>query len=169
LAWFSSRGPSYDGRTKPEICARGVSTRCADPYNLAGYTYASGTSLSTPLIGGCAALILSAHPEWGPMQVREAMMMTASQASSPDNDYGWGIPDIWAAIQYSFYLTGDVTNNGVINVADIVYLIDYLFKGGPSPNPLYLGDVDCNENIESGDVVYLINYLFRGGPEPCTH
>ncbi|MFQ6002176.1 MAG: S8 family serine peptidase [Candidatus Zixiibacteriota bacterium] len=169
LAWFSSRGPTYDGRTKPEVCARGVSTRCADPYNVTGYTYASGTSLSTPLIGGCAALILSAHPEWTPMQVREAMMMTASRAAYPDNDYGWGIPDVLAAIQYSFYLTGDLTNDGEINAADIVYLVNYLYVGGPPPDPLFLGDVNCDESVDSGDVVYLVNYLFAGGPEPCTH
>ncbi len=169
LAWFSSRGPTYDGRTKPEVCARGVSTTCADPYDTTAYTTASGTSLSTPLIGGCAALILSAHPDWTPMQVREATMMTASRATYPDNDYGWGIPDILAAIQYGFYLTGDVNSDGEIDAGDIVYLVDYLFMGGSVPNPLWLGDVDCDDIVDVGDVVYLINYLFIEGPEPCTH
>jgi serine protease AprX len=169
LASFSSRGPTFDGRTKPEVCARGVSTRCASPYNLYGYTTASGTSLSTPLIGGCAALILSAHPYWTPMQVREAMMMTASRADIPDNNYGWGIPDLLAAIQYSFYLTGDVTGDGEVDVADAIYLIHYLYLSGPSPDPLFLGDVDCDDLLNIGDVIYLINYLFLEGPEPCAH
>jgi hypothetical protein len=103
------------------------------------------------------------------MQVREAMMMTASRATYPDNDYGWGIPDILAAIQYSFYLTGDVTGDTKINGADIVYLINYLYVGGPSPTPLLLGDVDCDSLVNSADVSYLINYLFQGGPKPCNH
>ncbi|MGB8657287.1 MAG: S8 family serine peptidase [Candidatus Zixiibacteriota bacterium] len=90
IAYFSSRGPTYDGRTKPEVCARGYSTRCADPNNVTGYTTASGTSLSTPLIGGAVAVILSAHPNWTPMQVREAMMTSGNHSSSPDNTYGWG-------------------------------------------------------------------------------
>ncbi len=169
IASFSSRGPTYDGRTKPEVCARGVSTRCADPSSTNGYTSASGTSLSTPLIGGCAALILSAHPDWTVMQVREAMMMTASRASNPDNNYGWGIPDILAAIQYSFHVTGDATTDGRIDVGDVVYLINYLFKGGPAPDPLSLGDVNCDSLVEIGDVVYLIGYLYQGGPQPCSH
>ena len=169
LASFSSRGPTYDGRTKPEVCARGVSTCCANPYSLNGYTTASGTSLSTPLIGGCAALILSAHPEWTPMQVRESMMMTASRATYPDNNYGWGIPDLLAAIQYSYYLTGDLTGDGEVDIADVIYLINYLFIGAPPPDPLFLGDVDCDDLVNIGDVVYLINYLFLGGPEPCVH
>jgi len=169
IASFSSRGPTYDGRTKPEVSARGVSTRCASPSSVTSYTSVSGTSLSTPLIGGCAALILSAHPDWTPMQVREAMMMTASRATYPDNDYGWGIPDILTAIQYSFYLTGDVSGDTKINGADIVYLINYLYVGGPSPTPLFLGDVDCDSLVNGADVVYLVNYLFQGGPKPCNH
>ncbi len=169
IASFSSKGPTYDGRTKPEVCARGVSTTCADPYDTTDYTTASGTSLSTPLIGGCAALILSAHPNWTPMQVREAMMMTASRAGSPDNTYGWGIPDILAAVEYSFYSTGDANSDGEIDVGDVLYLIDYLFSGGSAPDPLWLGDVDCDDLVGVGDVVYLINYLFLGGSEPCTH
>jgi subtilisin family serine protease len=169
IVYFSSRGPSFDGRTKPEVCARGVSTSCADPYNPTGYTTASGTSLSTPLIGGAAAVILSAHPEWTPMQVREAMMMSGDHASSPDNDYGWGVPDILAAIQYFFYLTGDVDGDGAIDASDVVHLINYLYRDGPPPSPLFLGDVNCDDVVGGGDVVYLLNYLFRSGTEPCTH
>jgi len=169
IVYFSSRGPTYDGRIKPEVCARGVSTRCADPYSITGYTYASGTSLSTPLIGGAAAVILSAHPDWTPMQVREAMMESGDHASSPDNSYGWGVPDILAAIQYTFYITGDVTGDEVLDLTDVLYLINYLYKGGTPPSPLYVGDTDCSDEIDLSDVLYLINYLYLNGPEPCSH
>lgn len=169
IAYFSSRGPTYDGRIKPEVCARGVSTRCADPYGTTGYTYTSGTSLSTPLIGGAAAVILSAHPDWTPMQVREAMMMSSDHSSSPDNDYGWGVPDILATIQYSFYITGDMTGDDEVDISDVVYLINYLFRSGTAPDPLFIGDVNCDDEVEVSDVSYLIYYLYRGGPEPCSH
>jgi thermitase len=62
---------------------------------------------------------------------------------------------------------GDTNGDGVINSADVVYLINYLFKGGPAPDPLCAGDVNCDDVINSADVVYLINYLFKGGPAPC--
>jgi len=101
IASFSSLGPTYDDRTKPEVIARGVGTDCADPDNLSGYTQASGTSLSTPLIGGAAAVILSAHPNWDPMQVREALMMTADKSDIPDNTYGWGMTNASKAIFYN--------------------------------------------------------------------
>lgn len=102
IASFSSPGPTYDGRIKPEVCARGVNTWCAVPwYGTSSYAGVSGTSLSTPLVGGVCALLLEAHPGWTPMQVREALMMTASNAFTPDNDYGWGIIDVMAAINYN--------------------------------------------------------------------
>ncbi|MBU1651331.1 S8 family serine peptidase, partial [bacterium] len=101
LASFSSPGPSYDGRIKPEVCARGVSTWCATPWSgTNGYFGIGGTSLATPLVGGSCALILEAHPDWTPMMVRQALMMTADNAATPDNDYGWGIIDVYAAINF---------------------------------------------------------------------
>ncbi len=107
LASFSSPGPTADGRIKPEVCACGVDTYCANPYDLMQFTYVSGTSLSTPLVGGAVALLIQVHPNWNPMTVREALMMTASQATNPDNDYGWGIINVLAAAEYSYppYIT----------------------------------------------------------------
>ncbi len=66
---------------------------------------------------------------------------------------------------------GDVNNDGVIDLGDVVYLINYLYRSGPEPLPLWiLGDVTCDYNftIDIGDVVYLINYLYKNGPEPCN-
>jgi len=99
IASFSSHGPTYDGRIKPEVCARGVSTWGVNA-NSDSYRTASGTSLSAPLVSGAAAVILSAHSDWTPMQVREAMMMTADRVDNPDNDYGYGVIDVMAAIEY---------------------------------------------------------------------
>jgi hypothetical protein len=89
LADFSSAGPTYDGRTKPDVVACGVNTFCASPYG--GYMRVGGTSLSTPLVAGVCALLLEIHPDWSPIQVREALWTTASQADHPDNLFGYGI------------------------------------------------------------------------------
>ena len=61
---------------------------------------------------------------------------------------------------------GDANADGVINSADIVYLINSLFIGGPAPQTLQAGDANCDGAVNSADVVYLINYLFVGGPAP---
>jgi len=60
----------------------------------------------------------------------------------------------------------DPNNDGTFSVADVVFLINYLFKGGPGPDPLESGDLNCDGKVSVSDIVYLINYLFKGGPPP---
>lgn len=88
LAHFSSAGPTYDGRIKPDVLARGVGTYCA---TLSGYGTRPGTSFATPLVAGVCALLLEAHPDWTPVQVGNALRTTADRAGNPDTLYGWGI------------------------------------------------------------------------------
>jgi hypothetical protein len=64
------------------------------------------------------------------------------------------------------FLIGDANGDGVIDVADVMYLINYLFIGGSSPDPLEAGDANCDGEIDIADVMYLINYLFIGGSPP---
>ena len=99
LTSFSSRGPTGDGRIKPEICARGRSTYWAQAWTL-GYGPASGTSLATPLVGGLAALLKEAHPDWTGYDIREALIQTGTRTSTPDNDYGYGIAQGADALTY---------------------------------------------------------------------
>jgi hypothetical protein len=62
---------------------------------------------------------------------------------------------------------GDCNGDGIIDVADVIQLTNYLFLGGSAPDPLELGDVSCDTDVNIADVVYLINYLFLGGIAPC--
>ncbi len=66
------------------------------------------------------------------------------------------------------FICGDANHSGGVNISDAVYLIQYIFSGGPAPNPLVAGDANCNGTINISDVVYLINYIFTGGPAPCS-
>ncbi|MBU8871279.1 MAG: S8 family serine peptidase [Gemmatimonadales bacterium] len=100
VTYFSSPGPTYDGRIKPDVSALGYSNTVANPYDDFTYTSASGTSFSCPLVSGVVALVLQRAPSLTPMEVREALCMTASQADNPDNDLGWGIVDAYAAVHY---------------------------------------------------------------------
>lgn len=100
IASFSSNGPTSDGRTKPDMVALGVSNYVARMGDGNRYEYGSGTSFSTPITAGVVALILSAHPELTPMQVRDALRNTADRFSNPDNVYGWGLINAYRAILY---------------------------------------------------------------------
>lgn len=61
---------------------------------------------------------------------------------------------------------GDVNNDASVNVADLTYLVDYLFYQGPAPPNLDIADVDDSGSINVVDLTYLVDYLFFGGPEP---
>jgi len=64
-------------------------------------------------------------------------------------------------------IRGDVNNNGSTTSSDIIYLVNYVFKGGPPPLPVVSeGDVNCSATITSSDVIFLVNYVFKGGPTP---
>ncbi len=61
---------------------------------------------------------------------------------------------------------GDVTRNCLSNVADAVFLINYIFKGGPPPDVMNWADVNADCVVNIADAVYIIQYVFQGGPEP---
>lgn len=65
------------------------------------------------------------------------------------------------------FSTGDVNGDYAVNVSDVIYLINYLFKGGPAPVTGICADPNCDTQTDVSDVIYLINYLFKGGPPPC--
>jgi serine protease AprX len=136
IADFSSVGPTYDGRIKPEVVARGVNTYCALSSVTNDYGWVGGTSLSTPLVAGCAAVLLSAHPDWTAMQVREALMMTADRASDPDTVYGWGLINLFSMINYNPLGTMAILHDPPLFSPDTLnpYLIDATITPGNGLN-----------------------------------
>ncbi|MEZ5359256.1 MAG: M4 family metallopeptidase [Candidatus Zixiibacteriota bacterium] len=61
---------------------------------------------------------------------------------------------------------GDASGDGTINIGDAVFLINYIFKGGPAPDPIENGDANCDGSVNVGDAVFLVNFIFNGGPAP---
>ena len=82
---------------------------------------------------------------------------------NPNTTYYWKIV---SSDDQGTTLRGDANYDGTTDVGDVVYLINYLYKGGPSPKPTLAGDVNIDEVVDVGDVVYLINYLYKNGPSP---
>lgn len=94
-AGFSSQGPTYDNRIKPDVCANGQSTAVFSPY---GLQYGSGTSYSSPITCGMTACFWQANPTLNNMQVIEAIKLTSSMSIGPDSLLGWGIPNFEKAV-----------------------------------------------------------------------
>jgi hypothetical protein len=102
VANFSSRGPTADGRIKPDFTAPGVAIWVTVAQSGGGQTFGrgSGTSFATPILAGGSALFLQAHPGYGPIAVRSAFRAAADNRTTPDNVRGWGRPDVLQATTY---------------------------------------------------------------------
>jgi hypothetical protein len=82
---------------------------------------------------------------------------------------GTGMPDNYRVcfnLKRAPFLCGDANADGLVDIADVVYLVNYLYKGDLPPDPLEAGDVNIDGIVDLADVVYLLNYLFKGGPPP---
>ena len=80
--------------------------------------------------------------------------------------FGVGLNKDYATIKYFQALRGDTNRDGMIDLEDVVYLINYLYINGSAPEPLEAGNANCDELVDLEDVVYLINYVLKEGPPP---
>ena len=97
---FSSAGPTADGRIKPDVMALGDGALVAFDFVENMYYYGYGTNYATALVSGVVALMLEQDPFLNPSQVARALRETASRAVLPDSDFGWGVVDAPAALDY---------------------------------------------------------------------
>ena len=120
-ATFSSNGPSFDGRIKPNIAAQGQGAYVYLPWG-GGVAAGSGTSFSGPIMTGMAACLWQAFPGMNNMQIIRAIERSASQFTNPDTLLGYGIPDF----QYAKTLLA-------IEAYGADYTSDQLVSIGPNP------------------------------------
>jgi hypothetical protein len=84
-----------------------------------------------------------------------------------DMDNPTATPIAFSIVAPPPYTCGDADGSAAVDIDDVVFLIAYIFSGGPEPVPYESGDADCSGAIDIDDVVYLIAYIFSGGPAPC--
>lgn len=97
LAPFSSIGNTADGRVKPDVMAVGLGS---DVMGTDGIVRgANGTSFSSPIMCGMVACLWQALPDLTAKELIELVRRSGDRADSPDNIYGYGIPDMWKAYQ----------------------------------------------------------------------
>jgi len=95
-ASFSSTGPTYDGRIKPNVVAQGQGSTVISAYT-GNVTSGNGTSFSSPITAGMVACLWQAYPDKKNTEIMEAIQQSATQAINPDSLLGYGIPDYFAA------------------------------------------------------------------------
>jgi len=95
IAEFSSHGPSYDGRVKPDITSQGVATACYYPYDM--LSTADGTSLATPVAAGMCACLWQAMPCYTATEIMQIIRESSHLYHNPNPEFGYGIPDFYKA------------------------------------------------------------------------
>lgn len=188
LATYSNYGPSVcvaapGGHGSPWDEDDIISTmpnyhvRLNDPpyYVSMEYGYIGGTSMSCAMVSGLAALLLSIEPNFNAYELREIIEESADKVgdyvyyieTGKSYELGHGRINCFSALalvsEYT-YVYGDANGDGVPNLADLVYLLTYLFLGGPLPNPPSSGDPNGDCQINMADVIYMVNYLYLNGP-----
>ncbi|HED37046.1 MAG TPA: T9SS type A sorting domain-containing protein, partial [Ignavibacteria bacterium] len=97
---FSSRGPTSDGRIKPDIMAMGSNNYGASSAGFNSYDYGSGTSFATPIASGVAAMLLSVYPKLTNVEARDIILKTSGNADNPNNVIGYGLISAKKVITY---------------------------------------------------------------------
>lgn len=95
--YFSSFGPTFDGRIKPDVMAKGLDAAVVNRYGQV--STASGTSFSSPITAGAVASLWSAFPNIKNEVIVQAIRESADRYNNPTDLYGYGVPDFGSALE----------------------------------------------------------------------
>ncbi|MHA1506086.1 MAG: S8 family serine peptidase [Candidatus Asgardarchaeia archaeon] len=124
---FSSKGPTIDGRIKPEVVAPGENVPVANPLTNDSYTFDSGTSFSTAIVSGSVCLMIEVLRDRGinfsPLQIKYSLMFTAKPLgeNSPSYEWGWGLIQVYDALSYAL-------QNNTLEGIDVDYEISSVYE-----------------------------------------
>ena len=139
-----------------------------DVFVLSGETYKYYPTIDDP-DDGSHTITYTAQPGW--CSVASDTLSGTAPGTIGVESVSVIVADFCHADTLSFnvivYKCGDGNTDGMVNVSDAVYLINYVFSGGNPPIPLVAGDANCDELVNVSDAVYIINYVFSGGNAPC--
>jgi len=146
-SYFSSQGPTFDGRVKPDVCAQGTASTVQGTGGR--ITTASGTSFSGPIMAGMVACLWQAHPDKTNMEIIQALQKCSTQSSKPDEKLGYGVPDFDMA---HLYLDGigfnELNNNNRMRIVP-----------NPFNDEFYIGFYSKKEYLPVNYVVTIYDML----------
>jgi len=114
-----------------------------------------------------SGIIFNLYFDLSPDTTNTYAMISISEVTAVSNDLQYDSVSVKNGVILIGRSYGDANADGKVSISDVVYIINYLFRGGPAPVPLQVADCNCDTQVSVADVVYLINYLFRGGPKPA--
>lgn len=132
LVGFSSNGPNYNGIMKPDLVAQGSNIYSIIPKSEDKYGKTAGTSLSSPQIAGCFGLLKSIYKDYDSYSLKKAMYESADKYNSPDNRFGYGLPNLINAVSNLGVAISPVNQ---LNNGDYKRLVFYIFPEKSIINP----------------------------------
>jgi serine protease AprX len=126
---FSSHGPSYDGRVKPDVVAQGLWDYVVNP-DQGGFTYGSGTSFSSPVLAGAATCLWQANPSLTNLQIADAIRRSASHYNSPTDTLGYGIPNFLLANNILTVVDGPAMENPALKIYPNPFSDGFIIEAG---------------------------------------
>lgn len=138
------------------------------------YGYMAGTSMACGMVSGLASLLLSIEPNFNAYEMREIIEQSADEVgdyqyyveTGKSYELGHGRINCYNALVLASgytYVYGDANGDGIVTGGDLVFLLNYLFRDGPLPDPPSAGDPNGDCYITAADVIYLLTYLYRMG------
>jgi len=149
-------GPAVGAETKPYAFTTSATDADNDPLY---YMYDWGDGTQSEWLGPyTSGAECSASHAWA---VDSSFNVKAKAKDTLDAETGWSQI---ATIELG--VAGDANGDANVTIGDAVFIITYVFRGGPAPTIFDCGDANCDGNINVGDAVFVVNFVFRSGPEP---
>ena len=133
---FSSIGPSFDNRIKPDVMAQGTATVVSDASGAIGTS--NGTSFSCPVMAGMIACLWQAFPTKTNKEIRQMLLQISDRYAAPNNNYGYGIPNFGSTL-------------GVDSFQN-----DIIFSVFPNPSKTTVSFLSSNENYTATVSIYSV-------------
>ena len=188
ISYYSAYGPDENGISRPDVCAPGSMVLASanrfdtNAHNLAlwqpsafvdgvEYPYCPdlGTSMSAPVVAGAIALWMEADPELSVADVRDILQHSSYKDkyinSANKARWGSGKLDASAGMRYILHIepkTGDVNQDGEVNITDVNIVIDIILGGNVSDEFLYNADTNYDGEVNISDINLILDVILRG-------
>lgn len=157
---FSSIGPSFDGRVKPNVMAQGQNAVVSN--EMGTITTANGTSFAGPILAGMIASFWQAFPNKTNQEIRAMVYASADRFSSPNAQYGYGIPDFNLALTQNEIVQNDLVFYPNPSLDEIHFKLPTKYKNGVLKIYTNLGQKVLEQLISSADAVISVSNLSNG-------
>jgi len=164
VANFSSIGPSFDGRVKPDVMAQGQAVVLSNPSG--SIVTANGTSFSGPITAGMVACLWQAYPDKTNHEIKDLIVKSADRFSAPTNQYGYGIPDFSLALSNGVGVNDYFSSDVILYPNPTTELVNIILSSNDDKGTIriysILGKTILNQTVDKNAKSICLKTLSKG-------